>query len=159
MHVHVVDAPSGALNAPSTTQGAYCWVHTYHHASLSELVELTRREGVAIAGAMMEGSITVHELPSDRPIMLLFGNEGVGLSEEARAACEFRFRIPMVGMSESMNLSVSAALALYTITRARREHLRAPAATCRAAACCTSGLAIMRAAWTAACSTGSSARH
>jgi tRNA C32,U32 (ribose-2'-O)-methylase TrmJ len=57
--------------------------------------------------------------------MLLFGNEGVGLSQEAQAACDFRFRIPMVGMSESMNLSVSAALALYAVTRARREWLRA----------------------------------
>jgi tRNA (guanosine-2'-O-)-methyltransferase len=123
MHVHVVDAPSGALHAPSTTQGAYCWVHTYHHASLAEVVGLARSQGVAIAGAMMEGSITVHELPSDRPLMLLFGNEGEGLSQDARAACDFKFRIPMVGMSESMNLSVSAALALYTVTRARREYL------------------------------------
>jgi tRNA (guanosine-2'-O-)-methyltransferase len=125
MHVHVVDAPTGSLNAPSTTQGAYCWVHTHHHAALGELVGLARGQGVAIAGAMMEGSITLHELPSDRPIMLLFGNEGVGLSAEAQAACDHRFRIPMVGMSESMNLSVCAALALYQVTRARREHLGA----------------------------------
>lgn len=125
MHVHVVDAPSGALNAPSTTQGAYCWVHTHHHASLSELIGLAHDQGVAIAGAMMEGSITLHELPSERPTMLLFGNEGVGLSQAAQAACDFRFRIPMVGMSESMNLSVCAALALYSVTRARREWLGA----------------------------------
>jgi len=125
MHVHVVDAPSGSLNAPSTTQGAYCWVHTYHHAKLAELVAVARSEGIAVAGAMMQGSITLHELPSDRPIMLLFGNEGVGLSAEAQAACDLRFRIPMVGMSESMNLSVSAALAIYQVTRARRAYLGA----------------------------------
>jgi tRNA (guanosine-2'-O-)-methyltransferase len=125
MHVHVVDAPSGSLHAPSTTQGAYCWVHTYHHATLGELVTLARAQGVAIAGAMMQGSITVHELPSDRPLMLLFGNEGVGLSAEAQLACDLRFRIPMVGMSESMNLSVSAALAIYQVARARRDYLGA----------------------------------
>ncbi len=125
MHVHVVDAPSGSLNAPSTTQGAYCWVHTHHHATLAALLAIARGQGLAIAGAMMQGSITMHELPSDRPLMLLFGNEGVGLSAEAQAACDYRFRIPMVGMSESMNLSVSAALALYQVTRARRDYLRA----------------------------------
>ena len=60
MHVHVVDAPSGALNAPSTTQGAYCWVHTYHHATLSELVDLTRNEGVVIAGKVKDGTAQDH---------------------------------------------------------------------------------------------------
>ncbi|MFT3928299.1 MAG: RNA methyltransferase [Myxococcales bacterium] len=125
MHVHVVDAPTGALHAPGTTQGAYCWVHTYHHASLEELVGAMRREGVALAGAMMEGAFTLEELPNDRPLMILFGNEGTGLSSAAQAACDFTYRIPMVGMSESMNLSVCAALSLYSATRARRAYLGA----------------------------------
>lgn len=123
MHVHVVDAPDGALNAPETTQGAYCWVHTHHHARLEDFLAETRRAEVCVAGAMMDGALSLHELPRDRPLCLLFGNEGVGLSPEAKAACDVTFRIPMVGMSESMNLSVAAALALYATTGARREHL------------------------------------
>jgi tRNA (guanosine-2'-O-)-methyltransferase len=124
MHVHVVDAPSGALHAPQTTQGAYCWVHTHHHHSLAELIQLTRASGARLAGAMMDGQVALDELPTDQPICLLFGNEGVGLSGEARAACDLTFRIPMFGMSESMNLSVSGALALYSVTRARRRALQ-----------------------------------
>jgi tRNA (guanosine-2'-O-)-methyltransferase len=126
MHVHVVDAPSGALNAPATTQGAFCWVHTHHHRSFAELLAVARSQGVALAGAMMEGACTLEELPADRPLLLLFGNEGEGLSRDARDACDFRFRIPMVGMSESMNLSVCGALALYSVTRARRAQLGRP---------------------------------
>jgi tRNA (guanosine-2'-O-)-methyltransferase len=123
MHVHVVDAPSGALHAPGTTQGAYVWLHTHHHGTLDELVAEVRAGGLALAGARMDGELSVHELPADRPLCLLFGNEGTGLSPAARRACDYAFRIPMVGMSESLNLSVSAALALYTVARARRAFL------------------------------------
>ncbi len=126
MHVHAVQASEDALNAPETTQGAYCWVHTHHHDSLEELLAVRESAGLYLAGATMDGSLTVEELPADRPLCLLFGNEGDGLSAQARAACDVTFRIPMVGMSESMNLSVAAALALYSTTRARRAHLERP---------------------------------
>jgi tRNA (guanosine-2'-O-)-methyltransferase len=123
MHVHVVDAPSGALNAPSTTQGAFCWVHTHHHASLQELLAVTRERGVKLAGAIMGGALALHELPVDAPLCVLFGNEGTGLTEAALAACDYTFRIPMHGMSESMNLSVCGAITLYDLTRRKREAL------------------------------------
>jgi tRNA (guanosine-2'-O-)-methyltransferase len=123
MHVHVVDAPSGALHAPSTTQGAYCWVHTHHHAALSELLHATQGRGVVLAGAVMNGSLAVHELPVDRPLCVLFGNEGTGLTDAALAACDVTFQISMFGMSESMNLSVCAAINLYALTRKKRELL------------------------------------
>jgi len=123
LHVHVVDAPSGALHAPATTQGSYVWVHTHHHARLEELIDTARAAGLSIAGARMDAPLTVHELPAEKPLLLLFGNEGTGLSDAARVACDLGFRIPMVGMSESLNLSVSAALSLYQVTRARRAHL------------------------------------
>ena len=74
----------------------------------------------------MQGSHTVEELPSDRPLCVLFGNEKLGLSEDMLSRCDLTFRIPMVGMSESLNLSVSAAIVLYATARARRAHLAAP---------------------------------
>jgi tRNA (guanosine-2'-O-)-methyltransferase len=135
MHVHVVDAPSGALHAPSTTQGAFCWVHTHHHASFPELLAQTRDRGICLAGAVMEGELSVDALPADRPLCVLFGNEGTGLSDAALAACELTFRIPMVGMSESLNLSVSAAITLYTGTRARRTRMQCEGDLDEAALC------------------------
>ncbi len=122
LHVHVVDTREDALHARKTTQGSFNWLHTYHHASLDGLLALQRR-GVRLCGAMMDGAFTLEELPIDRPLCLLFGNEGVGLSSEARAACDLTFRIPMYGMSESLNLSVSAALALYEVARRMRRQL------------------------------------
>lgn len=125
LHVHVVDAAEGALHARKTTQGSFNWVHTYHHAALDQLLQALRADGVTLCGAMMDGACTIEELPDDRPLCLLFGNEGVGLSSAARQACALTFRIPMYGMSESLNLSVSAALALYSVAQRRRAWLGA----------------------------------
>ena len=125
MHVHAIDVESGALHGSSTTQGAYYWVHTYHHADRDAFLAQLQARGVRLAGALMEGTRTVDELPVDRPLCVVFGNEKVGLSSELLAACDLTFRIPMVGMSESLNLSVSAAITLYQVTRARRAQLGA----------------------------------
>jgi tRNA (guanosine-2'-O-)-methyltransferase len=120
MHVHAIDVPDGSLHGSSTTQGAYYWVHTYHHPDRETFLTALRGGGVRLAGALMEGTHCVDELPVDRPLCVVFGNEKVGLSRELLAACDLTFRIPMVGMSESLNLSVSAAITLYQVTRARR---------------------------------------
>jgi len=123
LHVHVVHEREDALHARKTTQGSFNWLHTYHHASLSELLQTLRAGSVRLCGALMQGTHDLAELPVDGPLCLLFGNEGTGLSDEALAACDLSFRIPMYGMSESLNLSVSAALAMHSVATRRRAFL------------------------------------
>ncbi len=123
LDVHVVAAEGRALHARKVTQGADHWVRTHHHDDLDSLVAWARRGDVALFGAAMDGAYSVDALPVDRPVCLVLGNEQRGLSPAARAACAGCFRIPMVGMSESLNLSVSAALAMYEHTRRRRAWL------------------------------------
>lgn len=53
-------------------------------------------------------------------LAILFGNEHRGLSEKALAGADRRVAVPMVGMVRSLNLSVTAALLLYEVTRQRR---------------------------------------
>ncbi|MDB4989349.1 MAG: putative tRNA/rRNA methyltransferase [Myxococcaceae bacterium] len=123
LHVHVVTEHGTALHARRTTQGSFNWVHTYHHPELADLVAPLQRQGVRICGALMSGSYRLEQLPVDAPLCLLFGNEKTGLSPAAVAACDLTFRIPMFGMSESLNLSVSASLALYSSANRRRAFL------------------------------------
>jgi len=54
-------------------------------------------------------------------VALLFGNEKTGLSPRAIALADKHVTIPMLGIAQSMNVSVSAALAMYEVTRQRRE--------------------------------------
>jgi tRNA (guanosine-2'-O-)-methyltransferase len=121
LNVHVIATEGRALHAKGTTQGSYRWVRTHHHDRLESFLGDAELDGVEVYGAWMDAERTLSELPVDRPICLIFGNENRGLSPEARAACTGGFRIPMVGMSESLNLSVSAAISLYDVTSRHRS--------------------------------------
>lgn len=65
-------------------------------------------------------SIFESELGEER-IALLLGNEKEGLSAKAIELADRHITIPMRGIAQSMNVSVSAALFLYEITRQRNE--------------------------------------
>lgn len=120
MRVHVVDAVEGALDHRWVTQGANFWVHTHQYTELSALTRGLSQRRVLLAGAVMDGQLEVEELPVNQPICVMFGNEGTGLTPAALAACDTTFRVPMFGMSESLNLSVSAAITLQSLVRRRR---------------------------------------
>jgi len=123
--VHVIAASERILRAKGTTTGTHHWIETRHHAGLEEFVAVQREAGMLVAGACVDATHMLEELPVDRPICLLFGNEHAGLSAEAQAACAIRFRIPIYGFAESYNLSVAAALTLYATTARKRAWLGA----------------------------------
>ena len=118
--MHVISAVDRALQAPKTTTGSYRWVQTHHHDHLDGFLAHVRGRGLKVAGAAMDGSIPVTRLPVDEPLVMLLGNEQRGLSAAARQACDYTFHVPMVGMSESLNLSVTAAIALYEVLGRKR---------------------------------------
>ncbi|MCK7481482.1 MAG: RNA methyltransferase [Candidatus Moduliflexus flocculans] len=68
-----------------------------------------------------------------RPVALVFGNEAEGITEDCLAYADRVVRIPMLGMVQSLNLSVSVAVMLYEALRQRAakgygEAARLPAA-------------------------------
>lgn len=69
------------------------------------------------ATSLRPGCIDIREVPIDQPIALCFGTEEHGLSEELHQAADFFIRIPMYGMTQSYNISVSVALCLYELRR------------------------------------------
>jgi tRNA (guanosine-2'-O-)-methyltransferase len=123
--VHVIAASARILRARGTTTGTHHWIETRHHPDLDGFLAAQRGAGMMIAGACVDATHMLDELPIDRPICLLFGNEHAGLSRAAQAACDLRFRIPIYGFAESYNLSVAAALALYATTSRIRARLGA----------------------------------
>jgi tRNA G18 (ribose-2'-O)-methylase SpoU len=58
-------------------------------------------------------------------VALLVGNEGVGLSDEARAVADAQLRIPMAPGVDSLNLATATGIALYVAAEARRHRGRA----------------------------------
>lgn len=88
------------------------------HACLSQL----RAEGYEIlATALEDRAESVFEASFLQPrLALLLGNEHRGLSPQALAMADRVLAIPMAGMIQSLNLSVTAGILLFEITRQRR---------------------------------------
>ena len=82
-----------------------------------------RSRGYRIFGALPSRGVTVSALPTDKPALLLFGNELEGLRPETIDVCDDAFRIPMFGFTESFNISVSVGIVLHDIVPRRRQAL------------------------------------
>ncbi|MCA9659743.1 MAG: RNA methyltransferase [Myxococcales bacterium] len=123
--VHAITHKGPVLRGRRTARGAFQWVRRHHHRGLEPFLAAVRARGMRIAAACVEDGmpLALSELPVDRPICVLLGNEHSGLSEEARAAADLRFQIPMHGMVESLNVSVAAAVALFDVGARRRREL------------------------------------
>jgi tRNA (guanosine-2'-O-)-methyltransferase len=71
----------------------------------------------------MHGELTPERLRSVGKLALVFGNERDGASRELLQACDGRCAIPMRGFSQSLNVSVAAAVALHAVTWDREGDL------------------------------------
>ncbi len=89
--------------------------HLRHHESVDALAAYLEPLGVTLLG--------IDNLPGARPlegvrlpeaVCLLFGQEGPGLSEGARAACAGTLSIAQFGSTRSINASAAAAIAMHT---------------------------------------------
>lgn len=120
--VHVVAAEGRALHAKAVTQGSFHWVQTRAHQDLEAFLAQMRAQDPPrrLYGAAMDGAVPLARLRTDVPMCLVFGNETRGLSDAARRACDALFHVPMVGMSESLNLSVTAAISLHQVLSDKR---------------------------------------
>lgn len=99
------------------------WLSYRIHHSTGQALRTLKREGQQIVATVIDPAaepIYSAELCHPR-IALLFGNEKTGLSARALALADQQVTIPMLGIAQSMNVSVSAALAMYEVTRQRRE--------------------------------------
>ncbi|MCX6129162.1 MAG: RNA methyltransferase [Proteobacteria bacterium] len=107
--------------ASTVSRGADQWLELRRFNDIALYIEAVRSRGYRIAAAYPGGpSIGLEELPLDQPLAIVFGNERRGLDPAWEAHVDYRFTIPMVGMVESFNISVSTALTLQSLnTRAR----------------------------------------
>ena len=92
--------------------------HVRHHPSVTELADSLRDQGVTLLGIdNLPGSQPLETLELPRRCCLLFGQEGPGLSEDARKACDGTFSIAQFGSTRSINASAAAAIAMHTWVR------------------------------------------
>ncbi len=99
-------------------KGASNWLNIYsdnQHASLSERVSNIKANGYRLIATSPHAKKTIHELELDQPIALCFGMETKGLSPEFMSYVDDSINIPMVGFTESLNVSVATAILLHSL--------------------------------------------
>jgi tRNA G18 (ribose-2'-O)-methylase SpoU len=89
--------------------------HVRHHATVADLASYLHDRQVGVLGIdNLPGSRPLETLELPRRVCLLFGQEGPGLSEAAREACDGTFSIAQFGSTRSINASAAAAIAMHT---------------------------------------------
>lgn len=98
--------------------------HVRHHQDVPALAEYLHRlaDPVALWGIdNLPGSQPLETTALPRRVCLLFGQEGPGLSEPARHACDGTFSIAQFGSTRSINASAAAAIAMHSWIRAHGD--------------------------------------
>jgi tRNA G18 (ribose-2'-O)-methylase SpoU len=89
-----------------------------HHPDPADLVAWARSSGLPILAIdVVPGAIPLDEFALPRACVLLFGQEGPGLSAEALAAADAVLSIPQYGSTRSINVAAAAAIAMHNWAR------------------------------------------
>ncbi len=92
--------------------------HVRHHGTVKELAAYLHEQGVVLYGVdNLPGSLHLETTSLPRRVCFLFGQEGPGLSEGAREACDATFSIAQFGSTRSINASAAAAIAMHSWVR------------------------------------------
>jgi tRNA (guanosine-2'-O-)-methyltransferase len=104
------------------TQGAEKWLDLSLYRDSARCLSLLKERGFLLAAThLSDDAGSLLDLPIDRPLAIVFGTEKVGVSKEALALCDLRFKIPMLGFSQSLNISVAAAVCLSNLVFRKME--------------------------------------
>lgn len=117
--LHVIESKNQYKVQRDIARGAGRWVDLYNYnegsAPLLDAVTKLKSKGYKIAALTPDAELSIFDIPLDQPLALSFGTEWEGISDEIREIADYKVSIPMVGFTESFNVSVSVALTLQAL--------------------------------------------
>ncbi len=106
----------------ASSASAKKWVDLKMFHSVDECFDELRAQGKKIYTThMSRDAKSLYDMDLTDDIALVFGNEHVGVSDEAVDKADGNFLIPQVGMIQSLNISVACAVSLYEVFRQRNN--------------------------------------
>lgn len=102
------------------SQGSHLYMDLQVFPEITAAYASLRAEGYRIlvtdlAAGAVQSPDHLRPLLAERPLALVFGNEGSGVTPEASSQADGHFLIPMAGFPQSLNLSVSVAATLWSL--------------------------------------------
>ncbi len=87
--------------------------------NLNRSLEKLKDEGYTIVGLAEEGPSTLSEIKFQGPLVVVVGSEDKGISLITRRLCDQLVRIPLKGVTTSLNASVATSIFLYEVARSK----------------------------------------
>ena len=113
---------SASVNSAAwkTSAGAAARVPVALAANLTATLKDFKKQGVFILGLAGDGDVSLPSLElADRPVVIVVGSEGKGLSRLVTETCDQVVSIPISTATESLNAGIAASVALYQVSTLR----------------------------------------
>lgn len=116
-NVHVIEEINAKRIDREIAMGAQKWVDINRYSTTRECLATLQKKGYQIvATTPHDDSKVLQDFDIDKPAAFFFGREQQGLSDQVLEVADTKLHIPMIGFTESLNISVSAAIILQHVT-------------------------------------------
>ncbi|MGE0636483.1 MAG: TrmH family RNA methyltransferase [Bacteroidia bacterium] len=124
--VHIIENKNKYKLNPDVELGSSKWLnmnkYNWNANNTLECIDTLKKKGYRIIATTPHfKSVPLEELKIDTPFALMFGTEIDGLSDIALQNADEFVKIPMVGFTESLNISVSAAICMHHLNLKLRQ--------------------------------------
>ncbi|MDE1185861.1 MAG: tRNA (guanosine(18)-2'-O)-methyltransferase TrmH [Pantoea sp.] len=120
--VHAVWPSVRMRTMVSASAGSNSWVKVKTHRNIAEAVSHLKEQKMQVLATNLSAkAVDFREIDYTLPTCILMGQEKTGITTEALALADQDIIIPMVGMVQSLNVSVASALILYEAQRQRQN--------------------------------------
>jgi len=112
--MHVLPGEDDHRTHWNTSQGAEKWIAIRTHANVQQACTHLKSKGFNLVAAhLSDQAVDYRDVDYTRPVALVLGTELFGVSDTTLSFVETRIRIPMMGVTQSLNVSVACAVVLY----------------------------------------------
>lgn len=119
---HLIESRFGKRLDAQIAMGSQKWVDVFRYQTTSDCIHQLKDQGYKIiATTPHNDSCLLNDFEIEGKTALFFGTEKGGLSKEVLDKADGFLKIPMVGFTESLNISVSAAIILQALTKKLKE--------------------------------------
>jgi len=114
--LHVVEEKVSKRIDKEIAMGAQKWVDFKRYNSINDCIKTLKSSGYQIiATTPHDNSTMLHDFDVSKKSAFFFGKEAEGLSDTVMNSADGFLKIPMYGFTESLNISVSAAIILQSV--------------------------------------------
>jgi tRNA (guanosine-2'-O-)-methyltransferase len=119
--VHAVWKSEEAEVRGGSAAGSQNWVDVHNYSKTADAIAALKAQGMQVLVTnLSDTAVNFTEIDYTKPTAIILGQEKFGTSEEALALADQDIVVPMVGMVQSLNVSVACSVVLYEAQRQRQ---------------------------------------